>query len=198
MICALDCTFSLHTKWAKRIFISDLTCPRHFKNTFSNQLMIILLKVPNFNEPYNRRIAILIADHLILENTEENSNFKHDLLFFLQFLETTLSLLAITLLLTDDMDRKWPFEDFSPVALTLYKPLFILHRQGKLIYSRVSIVLIQFRFLKQFWFTHHHHHHHVAPLARISKTLSRYPSLSIIASGRSSRLHSVSAQSCCK
>ena len=44
---------------------------------------------------------------------------------------------------------------------------------------------------------HHHHHHHVAPLARISLTLSRHFSLSFIASGRSSGLHTVSSHSCC-
>ena len=43
---------------------------------------------------------------------------------------------------------------------------------------------------------HHHHHHHVAPLARISLTISRHFSLSFIASGRSSGLHSVSSYSC--
>ena len=43
----------------------------------------------------------------------------------------------------------------------------------------------------------HHHHHHVVPLARISLTLSRYFSLSFIASGRSSGLHPVSSHSCC-
>ena len=32
---------------------------------------------------------------------------------------------------------------------------------------------------------HHHHHHHVVPSTRISLTLSRHPSLSSIASGRS-------------
>ena len=41
-----------------------------------------------------------------------------------------------------------------------------------------------------------YHYHHVAQLAQISLTLSRHPSLSFIASGRSSRLHPVSAQSC--
>ena len=41
-----------------------------------------------------------------------------------------------------------------------------------------------------------HHHHHVVPLARISLTLSRHFSLSIIASGRSSRLHPISSHSC--
>ena len=42
----------------------------------------------------------------------------------------------------------------------------------------------------------YYHHHHV-PLARISLTLSRHFSLSFIASGRSSGLHSVSSHSCC-
>ena len=41
------------------------------------------------------------------------------------------------------------------------------------------------------------YHHHVVPLARISLTLSRHFSLSIIASSRSSGLHPVSSQSCC-
>ena len=44
---------------------------------------------------------------------------------------------------------------------------------------------------------HHHHHHHVAPLTRISLTLSRHFSLSFITSGRSSGLHPVSSHSCC-
>ena len=47
-----------------------------------------------------------------------------------------------------------------------------------------------------FLLCHHHHHHHVMPLARISLTLSRHFSLSFIASGRSSGLHSVSSHSC--
>ena len=42
-----------------------------------------------------------------------------------------------------------------------------------------------------------HHHHHVVPLVRISLTVSRHFSLSFIASGRSSRLHPVSSNSCC-
>ena len=45
--------------------------------------------------------------------------------------------------------------------------------------------------LKISFLNHHHHHHHVVPLARISLTLSRYFSLSSIASGRSSGLHSL-------
>ena len=40
-------------------------------------------------------------------------------------------------------------------------------------------------------------YHHVTPPAWISLTLSRHYSLSFIAPDRSSRLHSVSAQSCC-
>ena len=52
-------------------------------------------------------------------------------------------------------------------------------------------------FKAKFIFEQHHHHHHVVPLARISLTLSRYFSLSYIASGRYSGLHPVSSHSCC-
>ena len=41
------------------------------------------------------------------------------------------------------------------------------------------------------------HHHHVAPSARISLTLSRHPSLSSIASSRSSEQYPRLGQSCC-
>ena len=41
-----------------------------------------------------------------------------------------------------------------------------------------------------------HHHHHVALVARISQTLSRHSSLSLIALGRSSGQHPVSSHSC--
>ena len=44
---------------------------------------------------------------------------------------------------------------------------------------------------------YHRHHHWVALLTQISLTISRHPSLSSIAPGRSSRLHPVSAQSYC-
>ena len=47
------------------------------------------------------------------------------------------------------------------------------------------------------WFINHHHHRHVRPSARISLILSLHPFLSSIASGRSSGLHPLSAQSCC-
>ena len=43
----------------------------------------------------------------------------------------------------------------------------------------------------------YHHYHHVALPTRVSLILSRYPSLSSIAPGKSSRLYPVSAQSCC-
>ena len=42
------------------------------------------------------------------------------------------------------------------------------------------------------------HCHHIAPSAWLSRTVSRHPSLSSIASGGSLGLHPVSAQSCCK
>ena len=45
--------------------------------------------------------------------------------------------------------------------------------------------------------TINHHHHHVVLLARISLTLSRHFSLTLIASGRSSGLHPVFSHSCC-
>ena len=44
----------------------------------------------------------------------------------------------------------------------------------------------------------HHHHHHGVTLTRISLTLSRHSSLSSIAPSRSSMLHPVSVQSCCR
>ena len=44
---------------------------------------------------------------------------------------------------------------------------------------------------------HHHHHHHVTPPARNSLTVSCHPSLLSVTPGRSSKLHPVSAQSCC-
>ena len=43
---------------------------------------------------------------------------------------------------------------------------------------------------------YHHHHHHIVLVARISLTLSRHSSLSLIALGRSSRQHPVSSHSC--
>ena len=54
---------------------------------------------------------------------------------------------------------------------------------------------LKFKWIRANLFTHHHHH--VVPLARISLTLSRHFSISLIASGWSSGLHPVSSLSCC-
>ena len=59
----------------------------------------------------------------------------------------------------------------------------------------IAILIFKTFFLLHIY--HHHHHHHVVSLARISLTLSRYFSLSFIASGKSSELHPVSSHSCC-
>ena len=48
-----------------------------------------------------------------------------------------------------------------------------------------------------FWQKKTDNHHHVALPTQISLMLSRHLSLSSIAPGRSSRLHPVTAQSCC-
>ena len=65
----------------------------------------------------------------------------------------------------------------------------------KLINPNFCIFLWWIIFLHQSIYIYHHHH--VVPLAQISLTLSRHFSLSFIASGRSSGLHSVSSQSYC-
>ena len=57
-------------------------------------------------------------------------------------------------------------------------------------YQLLLVIKCQILFL-------HHYHHHVVPLSRISLTLSRNFSLSLIASGRSSGPHPVSSHSCC-
>ena len=59
--------------------------------------------------------------------------------------------------------------------------------------SEIKANIIQLNFHHH----HHHHHHHVEPLAWISLTLSRHPSLSFIAFGWSSGLHPISSHSCC-
>ena len=71
-----------------------------------------------------------------------------------------------------------------------HKRLWFFHGTQTLVYSRKQLG-------DKLHHHHHHHHHHVVPLARISRILSRHFSLSFIASGKSSRLHSVSSQSCC-
>ena len=59
------------------------------------------------------------------------------------------------------------------------------------------ICLFQSQQFQKWMIILHHHHHLVVPSAQISLTLSHHPSLSSIAPGKSSRLHPVSAQSCC-
>ena len=77
---------------------------------------------------------------------------------------------------------------------------FTLHVTKKDLWRvRVSETLSQerpFRLVFQQWQCSHHHHH-VMPPARFSLTLFCHPSLSSIASSKSSGLHLVSAQSCC-
>ena len=69
-----------------------------------------------------------------------------------------------------------------PGSLAMNKKLEIARESRKiLIKSKVTL----------------HHHHLVVPSAQISLTLSRHPSLSFIASGRSSGLHPESSHSCC-
>ena len=64
-------------------------------------------------------------------------------------------------------------------------------------YSSAEMQLVYSSALADWAALFHHHHYHVMPPARISLTLSRLSSLSSIASGRSSKLHPVSSQSCC-
>ena len=78
----------------------------------------------------------------------------------------------------------------------LYQPLYI--------YIYIYYIFSIYKFYIHMYYAYicifqiyHHHHHHVAPLARISLTLSRHFSLSFITSGRSSGLHPVSSHSCC-
>ena len=78
----------------------------------------------------------------------------------------------------------------------LFKKIFFREIQ-KINHSWKTDVELQDVFKKNIDNNHPVFHHHVAPSAWISLTLSYHPSLSFIASGRSSKLHSVSAQSCC-
>ena len=60
-----------------------------------------------------------------------------------------------------------------------------------------SLKLKLFEFLlKALYFWGYHHHHHIVLAARISLTLSRHSSLSLIALGRSSGQQPVSSHSC--
>ena len=74
--------------------------------------------------------------------------------------------------------------------ISCIKYLLFSSRHANSIYSLDS-------FSQAIHISHCHHHHHVAPSARISLTVSRHFSLSLIASGRSSGLQPVSSHSCC-
>ena len=67
--------------------------------------------------------------------------------------------------------------------------------KGFCIYNYLSLSLSIYIYI--YIYIHIYHHHLVVPLAPISLTLFRHFSLSFIASGRSSWLHSVSSHSCC-
>ena len=69
--------------------------------------------------------------------------------------------------------------DMMMMMMTTFDPLLNHHELVRTIYIYI------------------YHHHHVMPLARIYQILSRHFSLSFIASGRSSGLHSVSSRNCC-
>ena len=81
------------------------------------------------------------------------------------------------------------------IPSSIYQSEFELQARNYINFHKINLI---------FWYKtityviNLHHHHHVTPSARISLTLCRHPSLSSIASGRSSGLHPVSTQSCCK
>ena len=78
-----------------------------------------------------------------------------------------------------------------PYSFKPVKPIYALHMRMYLP-NPSATGSIQHKII-----LHHHHHHLVVPSAQISLTFSRHPSLSFIASGKSSGLHPVSSQSYC-
>ena len=84
---------------------------------------------------------------------------------------------------------------FFRLMLKILCPFFLYIFRTK---DKEMVEWNRLRYKKKVNTDHHHHlYHYVAPSARISLTLSHHPSLSSIASGRSSGLHPVLAQSCC-
>ena len=87
---------------------------------------------------------------------------------------------------------KVPALSFSPISWTLIARVLNLFRDTVGVSNTPSWLgkpIHRINVLKFYY--------HVVPLARISQTLSRHFSLSLIASGRSSELHPVSSHSCC-
>ena len=72
---------------------------------------------------------------------------------------------------------------------------FMAYQPQQVIQCQILFDLIWFGFMA-YQSLSVYHPHHVVPLARISLTLSRHFSLSLIASGRSSGLHPVSSHGC--
>ena len=87
----------------------------------------------------------------------------------------------------------------SPSTLALFSRFFGLVTSAPIMISITVTFMfyILFSSLTSFSHSFSFSFHHVVLLAWISLALSRHPSLSFIAFGRSSRLHPVSAQSCC-
>ena len=88
------------------------------------------------------------------------------------------------------------YSELNPLFVFLVYPLFYFFFIILLDLPKISTFSTYILFSCIFW-NRHNHHHHVVPLARISLNLSRHPSLSFIAFGRSSGLHPVSSHSWC-
>ena len=96
------------------------------------------------------------------------------------------------------------FLEFVVAKFNLIQLFFIIQGFQTIVFTFI-VIFVTFRLMCPYqlkcceYYNHHHHchhHHHVVLVARISLTLSRYFSLSFIASGRSSGLHPVSSHSC--
>ena len=87
--------------------------------------------------------------------------------------------------------KKWKSSLFKAIAMSLLRYSCTNWTQKK-----NSIGATQVWYVWLWTYSGSHHHHYVVPLERISLTLSRHFSLSLIASGRSSGLHPVSSHSC--
>ena len=101
--------------------------------------------------------------------------------------------------------RKWMYHHYwsSTPAVSVFLPTSYSGDEQRWIFFFCTVRSDNFRFIF-FYFSNSennwhglNHHHHVMPPVRISLILFRHFSLSFIASGRSSELHSVSSQSCC-
>ena len=85
---------------------------------------------------------------------------------------------------------------YTPAHTYIHTHTHVLIPTHVFTHMHIHIAKYTYR-VSQYRCLYHHHHYHVTPSVRISLTLSRHPSLSSFASGRSSGPHPVSAQSCC-